>query len=184
MGRGFEPCEETPMDLAERAKSKRTLAQSLERLTRIGALLRWVGLLTFTFTCTNLVSVVLPLSPLPNLFELSSRTFSLLVLCSSALALISVVVYESLRKQGDSLFEEVSDELQWNIRKAGRKTTAGADYEATVADERPKLHTRIILRSFARATDLPLIPGKFGPAIYAGVNTLMLFIYFLSPRFR
>src|SRR5437868_7151366 len=110
------------MDLAERAKSKMTLQGSLDRLETIGTLLRRVGLLTFIFTCANLISVVLPLSPLPN-FEFSYRAFSLFVLCFSALALTSVVIYESLRKEGESLFEEISDELQWNVRHEPKFTT-------------------------------------------------------------
>lgn len=75
-----------------------------------------------------------------------------------AASLALIVFYESLKKRGEALFEEISDELEWDVRGSeGRQSAEG----------RPELRARIALRTFARTTDLPLIPGKYGPAIYA-----------------
>jgi hypothetical protein len=50
-----------------------------------------------------------------------------------------------------------------------------------MAEQRPEINARITLRTYARATDLPLIPGKFGPAIYVAFNLVLLFLaYWLN----
>jgi hypothetical protein len=83
---------------------------------------------------------------------------------------------ESWRKRGDALFEEISDELQWNIR--GTRLLK----DKSPAKERPEIQARVVLRTFARASDLPIIPGKFGPAIYITVNLLITFLAIFLPR--
>ena len=88
----------------------------------------------------------------------------------AAVAILLVVVHEFLRKRGDAVFEEVSDELQWDT--TGRRKTTEAGY----AGSRPLLDARITLRSFASSSDLPLVPGKLGPAFYATLNILVLLV--------
>ena len=85
-------------------------------------------------------------------------------------ALSLTVACERLRRRGDVLFQEISDELQWDIR------ASTADSGKGIASERPPLDARMILRTFARAGDLPLVPGTFGPAVYAAINLLILLI--------
>ena len=86
------------------------------------------------------------------------------------LALILAVANERLRRTGDVLFQEIGDELQWNTRAEKVPPGKGA------ANERPPLEARVILRRFAQGTDLPLVPGRFGPAVYAAFNILMGFV--------
>lgn len=99
--------------------------------------------------------------------------------------LAGVVYFEILRKRGDAIFEELSDELQWYIRDGRKLKTQTGDYDDSEswAEERPTLNARIVLRTFSRTTDLPLVPGRFGPAIYAGIN-LLIFMFTISVFLR
>jgi len=103
------------------------------------------------------------------------NNFTALFLGISVLSSLGIIILnENLRRKGDVLFEEISDELHWYV---GPKKQSD---NGVVADQRPSWNARVVLRSFAQATDLPLIPGKFGSALYAGVNILIafLFLYF------
>ena len=92
------------------------------------------------------------------------------VIMSVSCAIILVSIYEYLRKKGDVLFEEISDELRWDV---SGKSVSGA--------EKPALEIRVTLRSFARAADLPLVPGKFGPVLYVLFNLTILLVQFVFP---
>ena len=163
----------------------RSLAKDLYRLERLTRVLRPLGLLCFTFTITCLILSFYTALNLSRAFKepyVSSgfasyyKSFFYASLLTGGLGLILVMFYEMLRKQGESLFEEISDELEWHVEGV-RVTDRASDVV-----ERPHLHARIILRSFARTTDLPLVPGKFGPALYAGVNLLAIFAEILFAR--
>ena len=98
---------------------------------------------------------------------------------------ICVLGFEILRKNGDALFQEISDELQWRI---GRKSKLPRSKEPSISSAtpqlkvdkyskyKPDLDARIILRNFTLASDLPLIPGRFSPAIYIGLNFALVFL--------
>jgi hypothetical protein len=83
-----------------------------------------------------------------------------------------IVIYDSRLKQGNAIFEEISDELQWNINKTSTDNTK----TSATAEKRPELETRIILRTYARTTDLPLFPGKYGPALYIFLSIISFFL--------
>lgn len=108
------------------------------------------------------------------------RYFHILFPFSVVLALISiaaVVFFESLRKRAETLFEEISDEFQWQIKSFGSKS--GGEQPRS----RPDLDVRIALRNFAKSGDLPLIPGKFGPTLYAITNLIVTITFALQHRF-
>jgi hypothetical protein len=75
--------------------------------------------------------------------------------------------FETLRKRGDAIFQELSDELQWHV---GRRTP---DYLDDPPTTRPVLEARVMLRTFSAAAELPLVPGRFGGAAYACVSLLI-----------
>lgn len=81
--------------------------------------------------------------------------------------LISLIRYERLHKRGDTLFEEISDELNWYLREPPAE-------KSSVANRTPPITVRVVLRSYTRTTDLPLIPGRFGPGIYGLVNIAVM----------
>jgi hypothetical protein len=156
------------------------LRATLSDLRYITRYIQRYGFLTLVSTILNFGAVILSLSV--KFLPLSVITgFALgiyLPISITALTILWIVLYEAMRKRGETLFEEVSDELQWNVRKESQ-----AKYPP--ADDRPMLNARIALRSFARATDLPLVPGKYGPGFYATINFVMLFlvIFFFRVRF-
>jgi hypothetical protein len=73
-------------------------------------------------------------------------------------------LFETLRKRGDAIFQELSDELQWHVGRLPFR-------EAPV--ERPMLDVRVTLRTFSAAAELPLVPGRFGGAVYAALNLII-----------
>jgi hypothetical protein len=138
--------------------------RKLEYLTRI---LRMTGLYVFTSTVFCLVLsflTILRIAPTMAIFKI----ILYLAIGFGGVSLVLVIFYESYRKQGEALFEEISDELQWHIR------FVGDNEKRSTSDVRPGLEARVVLRFFARATDLPLVPGRFGPAVYVMVNIVAL----------
>ncbi len=93
-------------------------------------------------------------------------------------ALICTALHETRRKQGDTLFEEISDGLQLQLQLQSVPVVRGTD-SLSEGNTMSVLKARLILRTFAQASDLPLVPGKFGAAIYVAVNLLLLFSEFL-----
>jgi hypothetical protein len=82
-----------------------------------------------------------------------------------------VVQHERRRKTGDALFEVISDEFQFGLQKKMRRPSG--------SKRRPYLDARIVLREYSGAADLPLVPGKFGPGIYALLNIAFLVAEFI-----
>lgn len=141
----------------------------LDRLAVITKLIRIVGLIcamgSFFNLCVFLWFFMMRI-PMDIQFIISATGLFFVLVC--------VVYFETLRKRGDVIFEELSDDLQWYIRDGKKLQTHTGDYDDSEswAEERPTLSARIVLRAFSQAADLPLIPGRFGPAIYAGINLL------------
>lgn len=82
------------------------------------------------------------------------------------------VIFDNLRRRGDIAFSEISDGLEWEARLAGTTHSYRVSQPGTVrAALRPE---RLALREFARASELPLAPGRYGPALYVGLNVLNL----------
>lgn len=157
------------------------LGHALSRLEYITSRLRLRGKLVFAFTLMNLISIIfyyLFLSWLKDglIFTPANQLiiFQIIQFLFALLASYGAGMYEVWRKRGDALFEEVSDEMEWNIR--GARLSEGG----TIARERPNIEVRATLRTFARASDMPFIPGRLGPAIYIAVNLVLLFVSFLS----
>lgn len=147
-------------------------ARTLEYLTRK---LRLLGMLL------PIVTAIHPFLFIWNKGDRFGTDFG--VLAAGILAFSSVVIavcFELLRKRGDVLFKEISDELQWNVRFSKRSRSIQptsnqnvlGDHDQPVQSrtKRPELATRVMLRSYANAADLPLVPGKFGPLFYVVVN--------------
>lgn len=151
------------------------LSGSLYDLRFITLRLQRYSFIAVISTVLNFAALILSLSLrfLPVGFFTGVLIAFYVPLLTAVTAVVAMVRYDTLRKRGDALFEEISDELQWNVRQNGT---------GTIAKERPELNVRVALRSFARATDLPLLPGTYGPGIYVAVNCVILFLSY-SVRF-
>jgi hypothetical protein len=82
-----------------------------------------------------------------------------LTLGSAMYGLTALFLYDRRRRHGDVLFEELSNELQW-------QAVSGSSIPKA-AESRPSIENRVTLRNYVQASDLPLVPGKFGPTAYA-----------------
>lgn len=70
---------------------------------------------------------------------------------------LAVILFERNRKDGDAAFQELSNLFQSEPPDGGELLAA-----------------RVELRRFAAASDLPLVPGKAGPGVYALVGLILL----------
>jgi hypothetical protein len=157
-----------------KANSHEDLLTTIKELENISRRLKHEGQLLAYLSVANFL-----LSVLFNAFLLrwsyAASTLSELLLILSALAtlvaLMLAVKFESKRKLGDVLFKEASDDLQWRSRFGDATASLG---------DRPDIGARIALRSFAETTDVPLVPGRFGPLIYLLFNLTGLVFYGLT----
>lgn len=154
-----------------------SLEESLVRLERLTKNLQVFGLLIFLLTLLNwfYLFTILFVSFFARRYSPTIIFFVPLALYT--ITLMSIFRYETSRKWGYTLFEEISDELEWYIQPETSKPLPSHPIE------RPALRARIVLRSFARNTDLPLVPGKYGPAFYTIFNIFPILFSFLSYRF-
>lgn len=79
------------------------------------------------------------------------------------------LAFETLRKRGDAIFEELSDEFQWHLGGDKRRS-------AEIGPSRPPINLRVTLRSFLSAGDLLLAPGRFGPLFYSIINVALFLL--------
>ena len=158
-----------------------TVGHALRKLSNIVDALRQIGLVILCVTTLNLVLSVAALfarinenqSKIPTQLSASEGPvapassmigfFSVLV---GLAVLFAIINFESSRKQGNALFEEISDELQWLPVKK--------ETESNLPEYRPNIEVRLILRSFVQCVDLPLIPGRFGPILYVIINVILM----------
>jgi len=159
------------------ASAEEPLEDALVRLQRTTERLRLARIFASVLTSLNILGVLFMFELVTNMFGFvadSVKSFMVFTGFAALMNLVVIILFENLRKEGDRLFEKISDELHWYLGYRKQKDNG------TATNERPPLDARVILRAFARVADLPLIPGKFGPAVYAGVNVViaLLFLYF------
>jgi len=90
-----------------------------------------------------------------------------LLIASQALATMSAIVFvglfENRRKTGDALSQELSETLQlgWASSRYENEPKSARSYDSEVL-----LQARMSTRLYARYSELPLIPGRYGGALY------------------
>lgn len=151
-----------------------SLNNALSKIERVSQVLRQFGIVVLSATIISfgVMFVVLLMGERPK------GGFDWLAACSLLLgcvALYGCASHEMWRKRGDALFEEISDEVERGIVSvAGEPVFEG--------ESNLLLRARLALRDFAHASDLPFIPGKFGPTVYAAVNLLIPILILFSSR--
>ena len=83
------------------------LDDALSRLARMSLGLRYNGLLVFLFSLANLTATSLLLSRYADNWDRS--TLRMLPLWACLAALLCLALYEYFRRQGNVLFDEISD---------------------------------------------------------------------------
>lgn len=163
--------------LKKREKQVFNLDKAFYYLKHITHKLHRLGLLIYSSTMLNLIISFFFISKLDiHLFGEVPKfgiALAIVFICLFSLSnLVMVVFYENYRKRGETLFEEISDEIQWRISD---RQVSKYDEEVLI-DYKPWLESRVILRDFVKTTDLPLIPGKYGTSIYAIINIVIAFL--------
>lgn len=155
-------------------------------LGKIGRDLRLSGVLLVLVTlATVVVSLMLTATNFLHIIFVPRGIAFLLEVGTLLLSAVLAIRFESFKKRGDVLFKELSDELQWHVRFETGSDPFGKDRPPP--ESRPGLNTRVVLREFAQSTDLPLIPGRYGPGLYVAINLMIMvgdFILGQSAIFR
>lgn len=141
------------------------LDQAVGGLRMLRRRLGRIGVVTFVATALHVVVLLLRFVGLLYFLWAVLASLSLFVVASA-----TALWFETLRRRGDALYDEISDEVQWHI---GREYASSINQPVSEAP-RPPLRYRIELRSFAKASDLPLAPGRFGPAVYVALNVTLV----------
>lgn len=154
-------------------KERENVEFFIDRLRYVTASLRMLGLLALLMTIVNVTTVAL-------YTELYWRNVALMQLSVTLTVILVLIFHEFKKKLGDTLFEEISDEMQWYLVKDRKEMLKKSDKEET-----PPISARIQLREYVKTSDLPIIPGKFGPGVYVLINFIILaggvtFNYFLG----
>jgi hypothetical protein len=157
-----EPFEGTA-DLVER---------SVAELSHVARRLRLIGQLVLLATVANIGVLLWEVGRSTS--HGRKESLAILSIAMAVATLAGLGVFEALRKRGDAIFQELSDELQWHV---GRRSVTAVPWE------RPLLHARIALRTFSAVAELPLLPGRYGGAIYAGLNLSVALASALFLRF-
>ena len=148
-----------------------TLSEAVRRLYSTTFRLRVLGIAVFAGTVLNLGFLVYVRASErhdDDFLTYDYREWVLALALLTGAVLVLAVMHDQVRRAGDTLFEEISDEVQWHRQK-------GAD-NTEVALERPLLEIRVALRRYSVASDLPLVRGRAGAAVYAAVNLAALAI--------
>ncbi|HLM87100.1 MAG TPA: hypothetical protein VK272_13030 [Solirubrobacteraceae bacterium] len=89
----------------------------------------------------------------------TSSSAALLSLLLTVAAILRLAIFERTRRRGDSLEEEISEELQWSLRSSISKEP-----------RRPPISIRLALREYRTASKLPLLPRYVDIPLLAMLN--------------
>lgn len=152
--------------------------EAITRLDRLCRQLRFYSILIIATTFVNIINsfgIVFHDYYQLKIFNLSLTLFLILF---AFFVLIFALIFDYLRKEGDAYFEELSDELH------GAKISNNEEVKnSSTSDAEFSLGARIIMRNYSNCSSLPLIPGRYGPALTVGVNLILSFLAVLTfPR--
>lgn len=142
------------------------MKHSLQRVLRFLHLYRQVAATT-TASVIVMAIVAIPafrtLNFIPEIYLGVLLTFAFVTF-------MALLRYDTHKRAGDAIYEEVSDELQWHL-------TREVKGESPQRKDRPELEMRVLLREYAIGTDLPLVRGPHGPMIYSILVIVSLVFY-------
>lgn len=164
-------------DLDETSPWWRNVKPSADELQQLTRSLRQLGVIAVMLTVTTLALVIVltliayVYFPYPeSTYERNMRALFLAPPGISALlALLSAILFDARRRRGNALHEEVAEEVQYRLQDLDR---IGVSPE----EMRPPFWLRWSIRNFALASQLPVIPGKGGPAVIAAINSGLMLI--------
>lgn len=165
---------EIPPMIDQKAHNLRAALSKLERVSQVLRRFSKVVLITTVVSFGILLATLLIGDRKPSGSFDWPAALSLLFGC---IALYGCASHEMRRKRGEDLFEEIADEVERKIVSVAGNPTFEGELELLS-------RARLALRDFAHASDLPFIPGKFGPTVYAAVNLLIPILILFSSRLK
>jgi hypothetical protein len=165
--------EKMPRRLTEQEPDFKAILESASVLGQVSMRLRMVGPVALVLSLANFAILLWGIvrSNRGDLYIAESMALTNLVL---TVVTISVLGYfESLRKRGDAIFQELSDELQWYVGRSGSHSIFEGSSQSSSPRDRPLLEVRLMMRAFSAAAELPLSPGSSGGALYAFFNLMI-----------
>lgn len=136
------------------------LEEVIDELVRITRRLRTMGMVLFAGLLSGIVTAVIgrtQIDPEYNYNFEAELALTLAIIIALA-GLVGTAVWEMWNKRGRTVSQELTDQVQ-------EMFVTGDDIER----EESRLRWRVSVRDFERASDLPLLPGRFGPTIYAAL---------------
>lgn len=163
------------MPSAGRSKAQRHLEGALHTLAGTAARVRRLGVTAAILTMLNVAvgfSLVFPFWRYYSILTLGVSAVLLLIMVAAVL-----VRFEQHRRDLDLLRSEIADLVQDMLPRDGdsegwwsARIGSGSDEAATD----PVAAGRRAIRYSASVEDLPLVPGRFGPAAYIGIHLLLV----------
>jgi hypothetical protein len=144
---------------------------NLKRLVRITRTIEIVAMTVFILLISQMVILIASLLSLRRILYLHDTDLILMASFIFFITILALFVHERLKRNGDIIFNEVSDELQWSL-ESRRFPKSPNDFHSE-KEQRPNITIRIILRTFIRNTDLPLAASRLGPLIYLAMSFLI-----------
>ncbi|WP_239342473.1 hypothetical protein [Frankia sp. CiP3] len=149
----------------QRDPGARELPSAIHLLKQLAGRLHYLRSALLTVTVLNLLAVSAVW--IARIFYPGSKEILLIVpSLTVAAGLLAASMFEEDRRRSNSLFEEISDEVQWFIAPTAGGTTSPV--------HRPPLDVRFALRDSFEASHLPLVPGQRGPVVYSVGNLLLM----------
>jgi hypothetical protein len=137
--------------------------KALTSITRTIEMLAGTNLLLLVCSIAIVATSLFAMSGFPiYLGSADIAFFSSTILIVNLLALFA---YDRWRRKGNTLFTELSEELQWDLHDEPLGRALHRE-----GPGRPQLPVRVVLRSFIKNTDLPLTSGPSGVQLYLAIN--------------
>ena len=140
------------------------LMEELDRLRFVTRRLRWLGMQCFTMvlatTALTVASSITDKLAGGNSFQLIIVSLGGVMI---VMGLTALFAWEREKDRGSAIYEEVSDELEWDHRSL-RGSFHQSDESAP--ERRPDLNIRLALREYLRNAKLPLVSAESGATFY------------------
>ena len=144
---------------------------ALAGMRRAGKRLTFVSVLLLSVTCFHTLILAMLSS---GLGFLARDGYMLLSAILTMAVFFGAIFFDSTRKHGKSYFDEMSGALHGHTSRfieGGKK-----NHEL--------LRVRVQVSQYFNTTDIPLVPGKFGPGIVLIFNLILMGLIVLQASYR
>jgi hypothetical protein len=154
------------------------VGSQLVRLARLCGRLRIIGLSILLAAILSVVCFVLGIAFIRNHYYNSGQPLLLGAAGIGTLGLFLTAIFDVFRRNGDAIFAVLTEEVQFAAVKPQLEfdDSKGWNMEDLARFHRELGSSSFIMRQYSAAADLPLVPGRFGAAIFAGLFLVIILI--------